>query len=122
MTVHGKERNFKLTVGASEAIAEMCPDGDLARIGEILDGPYTAVAKVAMSVIAELNRGYEEAKGYEEPGYTPDPITIAELSTLEFRELVAMQREALAAFRRDSTPTVEIEPDKDAKKKTSETP
>ena len=44
MEIFGEEYGFKLTIGASAAIAELCPDGDLARIEEVLD--EKRVAKV----------------------------------------------------------------------------
>lgn len=120
MVIHGKERKFKLTVGASVKIAELCPDGELCRIEELLRAPYAAATTSIMQIIAEMNRGYEEAKSYEEPGYAADPITVKELETLTAAELLALQTEALRAFRGDSTPTVEVEPDKNAKKKENE--
>lgn len=122
MLIHGKERKFRLTVGVSQELAKLCPGNDLRRMGELFGGEYIATMDVIMEIIILLNRGDEEARSYEEPGHAADPITIAELRTLTQRELKQLQEEALSSFRADSQPTVEAEPDKDAKKKASETP
>ena len=60
MIINGKERKFFLTVGASCAIAELCPDGDIAKIGELFRGRYSKNMTSVAKFIAAMNRGYEE--------------------------------------------------------------
>lgn len=123
MLIHGKERKFMLTVGASQDVAKLCPDNDLKRMGELMQGDYVSITDNIMQLIVTLNSAYEAAQAYETPGYTPAPLTLEQLRTLTPAQLKALEKEALAAFVADSTPTVEIEPDKDAKKNiTTETP
>ena len=112
MTVHGKERGFLLTVGASAEIAELCPGGELDRIGEVLEGPYAKTLRMVAKIIAAMSRGYENNRKYEEPGYVPDPLTVDEILALPTPELKALEDEALAKFAQDTKPAVEVEPGK----------
>lgn len=116
MLLHGKERKFMLTVGASQEVAALCPDNDLKRIGDVMQGDYVTVTDNIMKLIVTLNKAYEEAQAYESPGYTPAPLTLEQLRTVTPAQLKVLEAEALAAFAADTTPTVEVEPDKDAKK------
>lgn len=116
MLIHGKERKFKLTVGAAIEIAALCPDKDLRNIGAVLDDTATIAERTDLTagIIVALNRGYEQARSYEEPGYAADPITRDEILSLDMKALVSLRGEAFAAFLADSQVTVEAEP---AKKK-----
>lgn len=107
MIVHGKERLFRLTVGASMAIAEICPDGDLERLSEAITGPYTKVLANACKIILALQAGYEDARAYDDPTYTPDYMTMEELQTLEPGDFKALEFEAIAQYTKDSKPSVE---------------
>lgn len=116
MIIHGKERKFKLTVGAAIEIAALCPDKDIRNIGTILDDTATLEDSTGLTadIIIALNRGYEQAKSYEEPGYIADPISKDEILTLETKDLISMRGEAFAAFLADAQVSIEAEP---AKKK-----
>lgn len=114
MIVHGKERNFLLTVGASSEIADLCPGGDLSRIGEVLEGSYNKTLRTVAKMIAAMSRGYENNRKYEEPGYEPDPLTVDEIMSLPTKVLGELEAEALAKFSEDSGTSVEVEePKKD---------
>lgn len=115
MKIHGKERKFMLTVGASAEIADLCPDGDLAKLPKLLEGRYSAITKATAKIIAALNKGYEDARAFEAEGYEADPLTVAEIMTLSPAELKELQDEALAAFVADKQPTVEVKPAKKGK-------
>ena len=109
MIVHGKTRDFKLTIGASLAIAEICPDGDMERLGEVLTGPYHKVMKNAVSVILALQKGYEDARAIDEPGYVPDYMTAEEIMALAPDEFKALEQAAISAFKADLSATVDTE-------------
>lgn len=98
MIIHGKERSFLMTVQASVDIAEMCPDGDLSRVREALDGSQMKALRFIAKFIAALSRGYENNRKYEEPGYDPDPLTVDEILSMPFSEIKAVETEALKAF------------------------
>lgn len=113
MKIHGKERKFLLTVGASADIAELCPDGDMSKVGDILStSSYAEQIKLTLRMAVAMNRGYEENKAFEVEGYTEDVLTEKELRTLKPAELEELSQEILAAYRGDMEPTIEVEPEK----------
>ena len=112
MQVHGREVGFRFTVGASAKISDLCPDGDISRLGEVLEGQYGKVARDSAAIVAALSEGHEQARSFEEPGYKPRPLTVDEVMTLRMDEFAKLQQEALAAWMEDSKPTVEVEPEK----------
>lgn len=112
MVIHGKERRFMLTVGASAEIAEFCPDGDLAKMGVLFERPYEEEVRVIAKIVAALSRGYENSKKYEDPTHVADPLTAEEVLSLtvdEYKDLVAA---ALEAFRKDTQISVATESSK----------
>ena len=112
MQVHGREVGFRFTVGASAKISDLCPDGDISRLGEVLEGHYGKVARDSAAIIAALSEGHEQARSFEESGYKPRPLTVEEVMTLRMDEFSRLQQAALAAWMEDSRPTVEVEPEK----------
>lgn len=119
MIINGKERNFFLTVGASCAIAELCPDGDIANIGKLFDGGrysknMTAIAKF----IQAMNRGYEER--LHPDAEKPDVVTVRELMALTMDEFNQAESEAIASYMADSKTTVETAEPRGSKKNEDE--
>lgn len=112
MQVHGREVGFRFTVGASAKISDLCPDGDISRLGEVLEGQYGKVARDTAAVVVALSEGYEQAQSYEVPGYKPRPLAVDEVMALRMDEFARLQQAALAAWMEDSKPTVEVEPEK----------
>lgn len=112
MQIYGREVGFRFTVGASAKISDLCPDGDITRLGEVLEGQYGKVARDSAAIIAALSEGHEQAHCFEEPGYKPRPLTVEEIMTLRMDEFSSLQQAALAAWMEDSRPTVEVEPEK----------
>ena len=117
MKIHGKERNFCMTVGAAKRIAKLCPEGKIANLNIVLSNDNTVemVEKVT-EILVILNEGYESKRAFEEPGYTPDVLTVEELETLEIQELTKLQTEALRTVRKDQKPDVEVGQEKPGKK------
>ena len=109
MIVNGKERAFKLTVGASLAIANICPDGDLERLDEALTGNYAKIINNVVAVILALQKGAEDARALAEPDYTPDYMTADEVLALEPAELKTLERAAISAFKADSKTSIEVD-------------
>lgn len=112
MQIYGREVGFRFTVGASAKISDLCPAGDITRLGEVLEGQYGQVTRDTAAIMAALSEGYEQARSFEEPGYKPRPITAEEVMSLTMSEFSALQQAALAAWTEDSKPTVEVEPEK----------
>lgn len=112
MQIYGREVGFRFTVGASAKISDLCPDGDITRLGEVLEGQYGRVARDSAAIIAALSEGYEQACAFENSGYKPQPLTVEEVLTLRMGEFAQLQQAALTAWAEDSKPTVEVEPEK----------
>lgn len=113
MIIKGKERGFALTIGATIEIAEFCPNGDISRIADaITKGGYARQMTNICKLIVALNKGYEERKAFEGPGYVPDPLTERDVRALTTADLTELQAEAMAAFGRDAETTVETKPSK----------
>ena len=112
MQIYGREVGFRFTVGASAKISDLCPDGDITRLGEMLEGQYGQITRDTAAILAALSEGYEQALSFEAPGHKPDPLTVDELFSLRPSEFSALQQAALAAWAEDSKPTVEVEPEK----------
>lgn len=112
MKIYGRDYGFKMTVGASVEISEMCPDGDIKNIGQLLEGRFSQVSRTGAEFICALSRGFEAAKSFEEPGYKPAPLTVELLMTLDQETFTETQLEAMRAFKNDKQGTVEAEPAK----------
>lgn len=112
MQIYGREVGFRFTVGASAKISDLCPDGDITRLGEVLEGQYGQVTRDTAAIMVALSEGHEQARSFEEPGYKPQPITAEEVMSLTMSEFNALQQAVLAAWTEDSKPTVEVEPEK----------
>lgn len=120
MQVHGREVCFRFTVGASAKISDLCPDGDISRLGEVLEGGYGKVVRDTAAIIVAMSEGYAAALAFETFGRAdiggdwkpPRPLTVDEVLSLRNSEFVKLQQAALAAWREDSKPTVEVEPEK----------
>ena len=102
-----------LTVGASADIAELCPNGDMSKVGEVIaQASYAEQIKLTLKMAIAMNRGYEENKAFEIEGYKEDVLTEKELRTLKPAELEALSNEILAAYKGDMEPSIEVEPEK----------
>ena len=114
MIINGKERGFLLTIGASAEISELCPQGDLSRLGEVFNQTnYAKQIRVTAKLIAAMSRGFENQKHYEDPDYEPDPLTVDEILALDTNTFQELTHEVMQKFGADQKPTVEAE----AKKK-----
>lgn len=122
MIIHGREVNFALTVGSSTEISELCPDGNIERVGELFEtSAYGKQVRSIAKLVCALSRGYETAKKYEEKAngvdYAPNPLTIEELTTLTPDDFNAVALEAFACLSKDRKTTVETEQPKKAEPK-----
>lgn len=120
MQVHGREVGFRFTVGASAKISDLCPDGDISRLGEVLEGSYGKVVRDTAAIIVAMSEGYAAALAFETFGRAdiggdwrpPRPLTVDEVLSLRESEFIQLQQAALAAWSEDSKPMVEVEPEK----------
>lgn len=112
MTVFGREVGFLLTVGAAAEVSELCPDGDIGRLRDALTGSTAKELRITAELVSALSRGYEENRAFSEPGYTPRPLTVREVSALPQSVFLAVQKEAVAAYTASMQTRVEVEEDK----------
>ena len=118
MIINGKERGFLLTIGASAEISDLCPQGDLSRLGEVFSQSYAKQIRITAKLIAAMSRGFENQKHYEDPSYEADPLTVDEIMTLDTNTFQELTHEVMQKFGADQKPTVEVE---DKKKESSGT-
>lgn len=112
MQVYGREVDFRFTVGASAKISDLCPEGDIERLGELLNGSYGQVSRDTAAIIVALSEGHEQARHFEDPAYKPWPLSMEEIMSLRPAEFMDLQRAAMAAWVEDKKATVEVEPEK----------
>ena len=93
-----KEIRFKATIDAVIAISELCPDGDVNRVGELVNGMNAEALRMSVKLISLLSDG---------------TLTEDELMKYEVSEIQALLDKAFAAFRKDQKPTVEVNVKKD---------
>ena len=118
MKIFDEEYGFMLTVGASAAIADLCPDGDLNRMGEVLEGRFSQTINFTASFIAAMAKGFDDAKRFAGEEVTHKPLTAEMVKALPSDLFKEVQAAALAAFQGDTKTTVEVAP---SKKKGSQT-
>lgn len=110
MQIHGREIGFRRTVLGNCEIAEICPNRDINKFNDLVNGDYITTQKAAASFMVALSKGYEMNRAFEEPGYQPRPLTVEELMLLDneiFNELFVI---AISRFADDGKTTVEAEP------------
>lgn len=112
MKIFGDEYGFALTVGASAAIADLCPDGDLNRMNEVLSGRLSKTIDFTASFIAAMAKGYDDSKRYAGEEITHKPLTAEMVKALPSNTFQEVQAAALAAFSEDTKTTVEVAPSK----------
>lgn len=113
MIIHGRECGFRFTIRASIEVAELCPDKDLSRMGELFEGKsYGDMAMQTAKLAAILSKANEEAVAYDGSREPAKPLTEDEMLTLTQEEFQAVQAEVLKAYGADTARTVEVEPSK----------
>lgn len=85
--VRGEKRPLELTVQGYADVCALCPGGTMETIEEMAKKPLAEYAMFCLQVIAALSRAAEEKQAFEQPGYTPRPLTMAELTTLTMGEV-----------------------------------
>lgn len=108
-----------LTVKARRALRALCPDENMEKLGDWLDGP-DGVEHIT-EVILLLSRGYEEYTAYwsaqEGKAYEPQPLTEELIENLSMEQHMDLQREALVALKKGFGMSIETEEPKGEKGK-----
>lgn len=91
ITVRGKEYPLMLTVQAFAEIGEACPGRDIQRLDEIAAMPIGDGMLLTAKIAVAMSKAAESRRKYEDPGYTPDPLTLDSIVTLsmpEYRDIM----------------------------------
>lgn len=120
MIIRGREIKFLRTVLATCKIADLCPDGQISKIGALFGGTDSKVARNEAEFIRALNEGYEMSLHFDDPSHEVKVISIDEIMSLTNDDFGALFAEAVGAFQGGEEQTVEVE-EKKSKKKTEET-
>lgn len=110
MVVLGKDIKFRRSVQANCEIADICPNKDINKFNELINGNYPTAQKAAATFIVALNRAYEDYANYIDPAHEPDPVSIREIMMLDNEQFNDLFMEALKVFADDGKTTVETEP------------
>ena len=113
MIIYGKERKFLCTVEAVEKISNLCEDGKIENLEKLFeDEKLSDKLNNIVEIVCFLNEGYEKAKSFEEPGYTPDFLLKEAIKSLSVKMLTELEMEAIEAINIGMGVTVETEPEK----------
>lgn len=112
MTINGREVGFRRTIGADVDIGEICPGGDLGRVGELFGDTGNIAMNIGafVKVMLILNKWYEATARLNDPTYNPAPLTEVELLSLDEDTFYALEGEMMDAWARDTKQTVEAVP------------
>lgn len=113
MKIYGKEYGFRLDVKAQADISKLCPGGDIQRFNDIFKGGMKAETfETVARVCVIMSESFERRRCFEDLNHKFEPLTLDIVMSLDNDEFDQIQREALASYGRDTTPTVETEPEK----------
>lgn len=119
MKIFDEEYGFMLTVGASAEIADLCPDGDLNRMSEVLNGRFSQTINFTAAFIQAMAKGFDDAKRFAGEEVTHRPLTAEMVLSLPSNVFKDVQAAALAAFKGDTETTVEVAPSKKRESQTA---
>ena len=120
MKIFGKEYGMLYSVGAQEEIAELCPDGDLKRLGEYLKGTAVEANAKSARIPMILSTWYEKAEAMEAAAegreYEQKPLGWETVELLDMGQFRSLMEEAFAAMGAGRARTVETETSEGQKK------
>ena len=119
MKVNGREIKFLRTVNTNFDIADICPDHKLEKMDDLFNDDTVQSLQNMIKFIQLMNKGYEEAKHYEDPSHEINIISEEEMKFMPDAIFSDLFQEAVNAFL-GIKQTVEVEPSK-SKKKTNVT-
>lgn len=112
MLINGREYKFLMTVGASAEISDLCPEGDLSRMGDLFQQPFGKQIRAISKIAAALSRGYEENRKFDHEDHEPHALTVQEVMSLDMTTYRALTTEIMKAFTISTETTVQTEESK----------
>lgn len=111
--VFGKPYELMMTVGASEEIAKLCPDGKLENIYKVFDGKSDAEAlDFSVRFICILSNAADENAEFAGNPVDHPKLTDKMLKAMPADQFALMQGIAMGAIKESSETSVEVEPSK----------
>lgn len=112
MIINGREIKFLRTVKTTSNIANMCPDKDINRIGELFSGDLSTTLETGAKFVHYLNEGYEMNKHFNDKTYQPQVIGVEEIMFLDDKTFTELINEAMAKISEGAEQLIEVEPSK----------
>lgn len=112
MEIHGREIRFLFSTGAANEVADLCPNGDLRKVPEMVgkDSKMSDQNGFAAKLIAICSKWADLERKYTEPGFVPNPLTYEEVLTLDLGVFSELLSEALDKLGMDVERTVNTAP------------
>jgi len=86
MIIKGKERHFEFNVQSHEEISRLCRDNDIANIAELYKTSLDSVTNI-IKLACIMNRGYEDHKAFDQPGYEPEYLTEDDFRFISYQQI-----------------------------------
>jgi len=109
MELNGREVGFRRSVLATTKIAEVCPNRDISKLGDLLGADIVTAIDAAVAFVCALSEAYELHRKREDPAYIPNPVTKEELMDEDEETLMALVMAGVEVFHADGKVTVEAE-------------
>lgn len=113
MLINGKERHFLLTVGSLFDIARACPEGDITKLGDMLDNGETKL-RISLKMAVAMNKAYNDRQKWRGLEAEDGNLTEEELLFLPVSAFVPLTQEVTKAYLDGMREEIEL---KDSKKK-----
>lgn len=115
MVIKGRERGLEFNVQSHEEISKLCPDNDMAKMGDLYKSTFDSVNNTIKIAIA-LNRGYEDHRAYDNPSYKPEYLTEEDFRFFSMTDIHKLGEEVTACMKEGEKTEIELEPVKQSSK------
>lgn len=116
MIINGREIKFLRTVKATAELSKLCPENDIARLGELLGGDLSTSLETGAAIIHYLNEGYEMNKHFMDRSYQPRVIGIDEIMYLDNETYTELFVSAMNGMDNGAETTIEVQESKKKEK------
>lgn len=109
MEINGRDVKFMRTMGANAEISDLAPDGDISKLGAMMQNLTGDSIRVTAKFICALNKGYIDNHKYVDSAYDVKPLTPSEVLSLAESDFMELANEALTAYTHE-VPKIQTEP------------
>lgn len=109
MKINGREIKFLRTVKATAELSKLCPNEDIEKLGEVMNGGLAQAIEAEATIVHLLNEGYEMNKHFNDRSYKPNVLSVEEIMYLDEKEFVELVTEAWASMNNGAETTIEVE-------------